>query len=171
MRFMVHSGCGHLVLHPVVLGSHGDRLRMDAVSEVLPPAFLGRQMLGKLTPGLDRLALTARIRYNPFDVLSPDLCGIVADADDVGLPVQADIGDARLSPQGLLDSGSATEAVHAVQLERGVLHGRCFRALCWPVQSIPPCTTSSTLSLGAASSTPAGGGDSRTCYSIANLLI
>src|ERR687890_1716194 len=118
---MVHLRCGYLVLHPVVLRPHGDGLRIDdAVAEVLPPAFLGRQALGKLSSSLDRLALTARVRYDPFDVLSPDLCGIVADADDVGLPVQADIGDARLSPQGLLDGDGTTEAVHAPQLERGV---------------------------------------------------
>src|SRR5215212_10241570 len=107
---MVHLGCGYLILHPVVLRPHRDGLRIDdTVAEVLPPAFLGRQALGKLTSSLYQRTLAARrIRYDPFDVLSPDLCGIVADADDVGLPVQADIGDARLSPQGLLDGDGTT---------------------------------------------------------------
>src|SRR5215203_5941575 len=106
---MVHLRCGHLVLHPVVLRPHRDGLRIDdAVAEVLPPAFLGWQALGKLTSSPDRLTLAARVRYNPFDVLSPDLRRVVAGADDVGLPVQADIGDARLSPQGLLDGDGTT---------------------------------------------------------------
>jgi len=74
-------------------------------------------VLGKLTSSLDRLTLTTRTGYDAFDVFWLDLRGIVADADDVGFPVQVDVADVRLSPQGLLDSGGATEAVHAPQRE------------------------------------------------------
>jgi len=101
-----------------VLRPHGDGLRIDdAVAEVLPPAFLGWQALEKLTSSLYRLALTARVRYDPFDVLSPYFRRVVADVDDVGLPVETDITYVRLSLQGPFDSDGATEAVHAAQLE------------------------------------------------------
>jgi hypothetical protein len=100
-----------------VLRPHGDGLRVDAVAEVLPPAFLGWQALGKLTSSLYRLTLAARVRYDLFDVFSPYLRRVVADVYDVGLPVEADISYVRLSLQGPFDSGGATEAVYAPQLE------------------------------------------------------
>jgi hypothetical protein len=78
---------------------------------------LGWQALGKLISNPDRLTLTARVRYDPFDVFSPDLRGVVADVYDVGVPVEADISYVRLCLQSPFDSSGATEAVHAAQLE------------------------------------------------------
>jgi len=100
--------------------------RIDVVSEVPEPSPRGWQVLAKLASSLDRLTLTTLAGYDALNVFSPDLREIVGDADGVGLPVQLDIGNVRLSPQGLLDCGSASQTVHVPQLESGVLYGRYF---------------------------------------------
>ena len=106
-------GWRDLVLHPVVLGPHRDGLRIHAVSEVLHPP-LGRRhgLVVVLLPDLGRLAVAARLCDHLLDVFRADPRGIVADVDEVVLPVQPDVGDVRLLSQGSLDgigaaSGSA----------------------------------------------------------------
>jgi hypothetical protein len=47
---------------------------------------------------LSRLAVAARLRDDLLDAFRADVRGVVADVDDVVLPVQPDIGDMRLRP-------------------------------------------------------------------------
>ena len=45
---------------------------------------------------LGRLAVAARLRDHLLDIFRADPRGVVADVDDVVLPVQLNIGDVRL---------------------------------------------------------------------------
>src|SRR5215211_2515742 len=117
-------GCGwHLVLHPVVLGSHRDGLRIYTVAEVLHPPHWRRHGLVVLLLDLGRLAVAASLRDDLFDVFRADPRRVVADVDHVVLPIEANVGDVRLLSQGSLDGTSAAQAVHATELERASSYG------------------------------------------------
>src|SRR5215216_6627640 len=117
-------GCGwHLVLHPVVLGSHRDGLRIYTVAEVLHPPHWRRHGLVVLLLDLGRLAVAASLRDDLFDVFRADPRRVVADVDHVVLPIEANVGDVRLLSQGSLDGISAAQTVHATELERATSYG------------------------------------------------
>src|SRR5215217_9057827 len=121
---MIGMGSGHLVLHPVVLGAHRDGLRIHAVAEVLHAPLRWRHgLVMVLLPDLSRLAVTASLCDHLLDIFRADVRGIVADVDDVALPVQVDIGEVWLLSQGPLHGTGTAQAVHATELERAVARG------------------------------------------------
>ena len=119
---------GSLVLHPVVLGPHRDGLRVHAVFEVLHSP-LGRRhgLVVVLLLDLGRLAVAARLRDHLLDIFRADPRWVVADVDEVVLPVQPHVGDVRLLSQGSLDGVGAAQAVHAPELERAACARRNMR--------------------------------------------
>jgi hypothetical protein len=60
----------------------------------------------------------AGLRDDLLDPFRVDVRGIVADVDDVVLPVQPNIGDVWLLSQDPLDGTGATQTVHATERER-----------------------------------------------------
>ena len=85
---VIGMGSGHLVLHPVVLGAHRDGLRIHAVAEVLHPPLWGRHgLMVVLLLDLGRAAVAAGLRDHLLDIFRANLRGVVADVDDVVLPV------------------------------------------------------------------------------------
>jgi hypothetical protein len=73
---------------------------------------------------LSRLAVAAGLRDHHFDAFCVDPRGVVADVDGVVFPIQPDIGDVRLLPQGSLDGSGASQAVNASKLERAISQER-----------------------------------------------
>jgi|SRR5215217_7860516 hypothetical protein len=76
-----------------------------------------------LLPDLSRLAVASRLRDHLLDIFRADLGGIVADVDEVVLPVQVDIADVWLLSKGSLHGTGAAQTVHATELERAVARG------------------------------------------------
>jgi hypothetical protein len=121
---MIGMGSGHLVLHPVVLGAHRDGLRIHAVAEVLHAPLRWRHgLVMVLLPDLSRLAVTASLCDHLLDIFRADVRGIVADVDDVALPVQVDIGEVWLFSQGPLHGTGAVQAMNATEFERASSYG------------------------------------------------
>src|SRR5215217_3153118 len=116
---MIGMGSRHLVLHPVVLRPHRDGLRIHAMPEVLHPPLRWRHdfvVVLLLDPG--RVAVASGLRDDVLDILLANPRGVVADVDDVVLPVQSNINDVWLLLQGPLNGTGAAKAVHATELER-----------------------------------------------------
>jgi hypothetical protein len=128
---VISMGSRHLVLHPVVLGAHRDGLCIHAVADVLHPPLRGRHgVVMVLLPDLSRLAVAARLCDHLLDIFQDDVHGIVADVEDVVLPVQVDIGDVCLLSQGPLHGTGTTQAVHATEFERALPHGNMLLIGC-----------------------------------------
>jgi hypothetical protein len=72
---------------------------------------------------LGRAEVAAGPRDHLLDIFRADTRGVVADVDDVVLPVQLYLGDVWLLPQYPLDGTGAAQAVHATELERAASHG------------------------------------------------
>src|SRR5215203_6522058 len=118
---MIGMGSRHLVLHPVVLGPHRDGLRIHAMPEVLhPPLRWRHDFVVVLLLDLGGLAVAAGLRDHLLEIFWADPRRVVADVDDVALPVHPNFGDVGLLPQGSLDGTSAAQAVHATELERAI---------------------------------------------------
>src|SRR5215212_1626677 len=83
-----------------------------------------------LLPDLSRLAVASGLRDHLLYIFRADLGGIVADVDDVALPVQVDIGDVRLLSKGSLDGTGAVQAMNAAELERAALHRNMVGVSC-----------------------------------------
>src|SRR5215207_1550707 len=113
-------GGGHLVLHPVVLGSHRNGLRVHAVPDVLHPTLRRRHSLMVVLLDLGGLAVAAGLRDHPLDIFRANLGGVVADVDDVVLPVKVDIGNTWLLSKDSLDGTGAVQAMNAAEFERGM---------------------------------------------------
>jgi len=69
---------------------------------------------------LSRLAVAAGLRDHLLDIFRANLGGVVADVDDVVLPVQPDIGNIWLLSKGSLDGTGAVQAMNAAEFERGM---------------------------------------------------
>jgi hypothetical protein len=80
-------------------------------------------MVVLLFPDLSRLAVASRLCDHLLDIFRADTRRVVADVDDVVLPVQLYLGDMWLLPQDPFDGTSAAKAVHATELERALPHG------------------------------------------------
>jgi hypothetical protein len=94
---VIRMSSGHLILHPVVLRPHRDGLRIHAVPDVLhPPLWRSHGLVVVLLLDLGRLAIAAGLRDHLLDIFRADPRGVVADVDDVVLPVQPNLGDVWL---------------------------------------------------------------------------
>jgi len=111
-------GSGHLVLHPVVLGTHRNGPRIHTVTEMLyPPLWRRHCLVVMILIDLSRLAVAARLCDRVLDIFRADPRRVVTDMDDIVFPVQSDIGNMWLLSQGTLDGARAAQAVHATELE------------------------------------------------------
>src|SRR5215203_5528320 len=120
MIAMVRTCGRHLVLHTVVLCPHRNGLCVHAVPDVLHPTLRRRHGLMVVLLDLGRLAVTARLRDHLLDIFRVNLGGVVADVDDVVLPVQPDIGNTWLLSKDSLDGTGAVQAMNAAEFERGM---------------------------------------------------
>jgi hypothetical protein len=97
MIAVIRVGGRPLVLHPVVLGPHRDGPHVHAVSEVPVPPLRGRHSLAVvLLLDLGQRAVATGLRDHPLDLFRGDPRGVIADVDEVSLPVEVDLGYARL---------------------------------------------------------------------------
>jgi hypothetical protein len=120
---MIGMGSRHLILHTIVLGAHRDGLRIHPVADVLHPPLGGRHGLVMVLLDLSRLAVASRLCDHLLDIFRADVRGIVADVDEVVLPVQSNIGDVWLLSQGPLNGTGAAQFVNATEFERAVARG------------------------------------------------
>jgi hypothetical protein len=71
----------------------------------------------------DRHTVAAGVRDHLLDIFRADPRRVVADVDDVVLPVQLYLGYVRLILQGPLDGTGTAQFVNATELERAAAHG------------------------------------------------
>jgi len=114
------------ILHPILLGAHGDRLNIHSVLKSLQSPRLRRMYMhsriccGCLSAAA-RHAGAASTGNHVFDRVAADHRGIKANLDDVFRPVKMDAGDVRLGTERSLDRICAFRAVDILQLKYHVL--------------------------------------------------